>query len=59
MVALCLDDGEMPTFHEDDVREAQKLVEDMDDSVLSAISLINDLVPTKRSRTLSLWITSL
>ena len=32
MVALCLDDGEMPTFHEDDVREAQKLVDDMDDS---------------------------
>lgn len=32
MVALCLDDGESPNYHEDDLREAEKLMEEMDDS---------------------------
>ena len=32
MVALCLDDGEVPNYHEDDLREAEKLVQEMDDS---------------------------
>lgn len=32
MVALCLDEGDIPNYHEDDIREAQKLVDDMDDS---------------------------
>ena len=31
MVALCLDEGDHPNFHEEDIQEAEKLVSDMDD----------------------------
>jgi len=34
MVALCLDEGDHPNFHEEDIEEAEKLVSDMDDHVL-------------------------
>ena len=44
MVALCLDEEEVPNYHEDDQYEAQKLVDEMDDD-----STFNELYQMTRT----------